>query len=503
MSIDRRQFLRRVVAGGAVAGLGPAFWRSALAAPAQAGESPYGELLPPDPNGVMLPEGFTSRVVAASLTPVAGTSTVWHPFPDGGACLPTDDGGWLYVSNSENPPPVDVPGASGLVAQLSLRFPQMPTAGGVGVIRFAPDGSIVDAHRSLEGSQSNCAGGVTPWGSWLSCEEWEDPQGYAAGRVWECDPTGAADPVPRPSLGLWKHEMATCDPVRQQIYLSEDQSDGLLYRYTPRAGTWGSGDALEGGTIHAMAVGPAGQVSWIRVSDFDDPSAPTGPLRRAVTGATPFDGGEGVLYDDGLVYLTTKGDDRVWVLDVEAQTMTVLYDSSDHASPVLSGVDNLAVSAAHDLYVAEDGGNLEVCVITPERAVFPVLRLTGPQHGFENPTPFPSASEITGLALSPDGTRLYLNSQRGMGLPGLPGPGPGILYEVRGPFRGAATAAPVPLAAPGGAPVQAMAASGAPPAPAGGALPATGGTGALGTAVAAGAAGTALWRLRSRASRKL
>jgi DNA-binding beta-propeller fold protein YncE len=178
-------------------------------------------------------------------------------------------------------------------------------------------------------------------------------------------------------------------------------------------------------------------VTWVSVSAVADPVAPAGPLRHAVAGATPFNGGEGVLFDDGFVYLTTKGDDRVWVHDIAARTMTVLYDSSEHISPVLNGVDNVAVSAAHDLYVAEDGGNLEVCVITPERAVFSIVRMTGGQHGIENPTPIPLVSEVTGLALSPDGNRLYFNSERGMGLGGLPvGPGPGILYEVTGPFRG-------------------------------------------------------------------
>jgi secreted PhoX family phosphatase len=370
--------------------------------------------------------------------------------------VPTGDGGWIYVSNSEHPPPVDVPGGSELVAQLAATFPNMATTGGAGAIRFAADGSIVDAYPILQGSLSNCAGGLTAWGTWLSCEEWEDTEGYAAGRVWECDPFGEVPAVARPALGIFKHEMATSDPDRQQLYLTEDQPDGLLYRYTPPAGTWGSSTALEGGLLEAMSVDPAGRVTWIRVADFDDPAAPSAPLRTSVVGATPFDGGEGVLYDAGLVYVTTKGDDRVWVHDVEAQTMTVLYDASEHIDPVLSGVDNIAVSAAHDLYVAEDGGNLEVCVITPDRAVFAIARMTGPQHGFANPTPIPLISEVTGLALSPDGNRLYFNSERGMGLGGLPvGPGPGILYEVTGPFRGGTMAGPRqgrPLGLPSGPP---------------------------------------------------
>src|SRR3546814_5081423 len=79
-----------------------------------------------------------------------------------------------------------------------------------------------------------------------------------------------------------------------------------------------------------MVVDAAGAVSWIRIDDHVDPAAPAAAIRTSVPGATRFDGGEGVIYDEGLVYLTTKGDDRVWVHDVEAETMTVLYDASEH-----------------------------------------------------------------------------------------------------------------------------------------------------------------------------
>ena len=192
-------------------------------------------------------------------------------------------------------------------------------------------------------------------------------------------------PSSGPSLGIFKHEMAARRPRPPAAVPLEDQPNGLFYRYTPPAGTWGSGAALDGGVLEAMAVDGAGAVTWIRVDTFADPEAPAGPLRTAVVGATPFDGGEGVVYDEDRVYLTTKGDDRVWVHDIGAQTMRVLYDGSSFPTPVLDGVDNIMVSAAHDIYVAEDGGNLEVCMITPDLVVAPVVQMTGPQHGFDSP----------------------------------------------------------------------------------------------------------------------
>ena len=496
--MNRRSFLRRSAALGVAAGLGPGFWERALAAPAQPGPSPYGPLQAPDANGLRLPAGFTSRVVAASLMPVAGTTHLWHIFPDGGACVPTDDGGWIYVSNSEFPVPVDVPDATFVLAAVSANLlsmpgtPALPPGGGVGALRFDASGAVVDAYSILSGSTSNCAGGLTPWGTWLSCEEWESEgllSGYSAGLVWECDPFGVRPAVARPDLGRFKHEMAACDPVREQVYLTEDQPDGLLYRYTPLAGTWGTGSALAGGTLEAMRVAGDGTTTWLPVPN---PAAPTGPLREAVAGATPFNGGEGCIYDEGRVYITTKGDDRVWVHDIEAQTMAVLYDRAEHADAPLAGVDNIAVSAAHDLYVAEDGDDLQICMITPDGVVAAVTQMTGMQHGIDTGTPIPLESEVTGLALSPDGNRLYFNSERGMGVGGLPiGPGPGVLYEVTGPFRGgtlaAAAAAPTTTAA---APL--------PPGSGLGVLPETGEALPAAAATVAGAAGAALLRLRGR-----
>jgi hypothetical protein len=183
----------------------------------------------------------------------------------------------------------------------------------------------------------------------------------------------------------------------------------------------------------------------------------------------------------------------VWLYDIDAATMTVLYDAAEHISPVLNGVDNIALTKAHDLYVAEDGGNLEVCVITPDRVVAPVARMTGGQHGFDTGTPIPLISEVTGLAFSPDGNRMYFNSERGLGIANLPvGPGPGILYEITGPFRGgtlAAAAAPPPTT------------TTAPPPPtaSGPELPATGAdTKLLAPAAVAATAAAALWHLRQR-----
>ncbi|MEU7029585.1 alkaline phosphatase PhoX [Streptomyces sp. NPDC046275] len=385
--MERRGFLRGAVIGTSAAAFGGSLWSGAAhAAPAQPGAGPYGALGAADANGIQLPAGFTSRVIARSGQTVPGTSYTWHNAPDGGACF-ADGTGWIYVSNSEINP-----------------------GGGASAVRFNSSGAVTGAYRILSNTRQNCAGGRTPWNTWLSCEE------VSLGYVYETDPYGVKAAVQRPALGKFKHEAAAADPVRRAIYLTEDETDGCFYRFLPT--TWGD---LSSGTLQVFkaGTGTSGTFSWQNVPDPD--GAPT-TTRNQVSGAKRFNGGEGCYYANDTVWFTTKGDNRVWQVNLAAGTYELAYDDSlvpGGAAP-LTGVDNVTGSASGDLYVAEDGGNMEICLITPDDLVTPFLRINGQ-----------SGSEITGPAFSPDGSRLYFSSQRGT----TGSSSGGITYEVTGPFR--------------------------------------------------------------------
>lgn len=404
--MDRRGFLLRAMAAAGMLTVGPrAFanineatrsvhgWERLRRINPQLIDSLRGGLLPPDANGIRLPAGFSSRVVARTgQAPASGSSYLWHRAPDGGATYAATDGGWVYVSNAEV--------GSG--------------QGGCGALRFNAAGEVVDAYPILTGTSSNCAGGATPWGTWISCEETD------SGHSWECDPFGVQPAIRRTALGTFKHEAIAVDPVAQCVYLTEDQSNGRFYRFTPT--TWP--DFSAGRLDVAEAVGAdenqPRSVTWHAVAN-PNPDLGAGQVatRLQVAQSTAFRGGEGIYFHNGTVFFTTKGDNRVYAYDTVAASIEIFYDDAWFTSPTLTGVDNLIVDAKGFVYVAEDGGDLQIVLLAPEGQVLPLLQIVGQ-----------NASEVAGPAFSPDGTRLYFSSQRGTTGQSTGG----ITYEVTGPF---------------------------------------------------------------------
>ncbi|HEY0300692.1 MAG TPA: alkaline phosphatase PhoX, partial [Rhizomicrobium sp.] len=286
-------------------------------------------LAAPDANGVRLPPGYRSRIVArAGVPPLPGSAYPWHASPDGGATFRSSDGGWIYTSNSELP--------GGL--------------GGVGALRFDADGGLRDAYSICSGTSLNCAGGATPWGTWLTCEE------YPRGLVWECDPSGAAKAVARPALGTFVHEAVAVDLANRHLYLTEDTPSGRFYRFTAAPPTDPSRLDLTGGGLEVAQVDGdlEGPVRWLAVPDA---SAATVPIADQIAASTAFPGSEGIAIGGDTVYFTTKYSNCVWAYDTRRAAMRIFYDDDAFASPDRTGVDNVVISPAGHVLVAEDGGD--------------------------------------------------------------------------------------------------------------------------------------------------
>ncbi len=379
-----------------------------------------GALQAPDVLGVAVPAGFRVKLLAQAgdrvSTPAGAEPRSvyrWHTYPDGGAVFARPDGGWIYTSNSE--------------------IPLLPL-GGCGAIGFEHGGEVDSAYSILQGTTQNCAGGKTPWNTWLSCEE------SSAGLCYECDPYRPGQGNPKPALGRFAHEAASVDALRDTVYLTEDAPEGRFYRWVAGPGDrQGDRLAMENGQLQVMNLtGYADDcypesdvlvrnqlsVQWVPVVSPTEPQAVIrGHLRdthQTVPG-TRFTGGEGLWNyrvsasdaallaratglkpPDVLVFWTTKIDNRVWVLDVVNQVVEIVFDNAGMETP-LHSVDNLTVSPWGDVLVAEDPVRRDVArlvVLQPNRGATTLLEVHHP------------GSEICGPAFSPDGSRLYFSSQR-------------------------------------------------------------------------------------------
>ena len=473
MSIARRAFLRQFATAGGGAILTPSLaGLSAWSVPSSQGRpethprdlliKPYGELVPgADCPEIEIPEGF--RCVRLSSGGVPSTVrpglTVPNAF-DGMATFPLPNGNVRLIRNHEmideadearpiGQPAYDARGSSGTTS-LEVRV------SGSGVDLTV---ELIDEFVSLAGTRVNCAGGPTPWGSWLSCEEitsgvesgFDQPHGY----IFEvpADATGPVDPVPLQAMGRFIHEAVAVDPDTGIVYETEDTwyvpgrlPGAGLYRFIPNQ----PGVLAAGGRLQMMAVtGHPGyltargqspelvhQVHWV---DIDDPDPPeTGDNQLAVFQQGLREGGarfarlEGAFYgDDGIYVVSTNGGNALAgqvfhyrPVSDERGELRLVFESP--SSEVLDAPDNICLSPRGGLVMCEDGSG-EQYVRGLDRAGRIVNLVRAPLvEGEDGP------GEFAGSCFSPDGRVLFFNVQ---GSREAGGEVPSATYALWGPWE--------------------------------------------------------------------
>jgi len=300
--------------------------------------------------------------------------------------------------------------------------------GGTTTLVFDPEvGALVGSYASLAGTIRNCAGGPTPWGSWLSCEETTDVVGDTRhGYVFEVPADGTSDGEPLVGLGRFSHEAAAVDPATGAVYLTEDATPSGLYRFLPSV----PGHLAAGGQLQMLAIGDGpvqtygdagpksyGQVSWVDIDTPDPAPGTPGTVMEGVgKGGASFERGEGIWYGNGKLYFlsTSGGPSRGQVFELDPATDQLRLVFHSPSLDVLDSPDNICVSPRGGLLLCEDGSGQEYLHgLTPEGSIFRFA---------EN---LLNGSEWAGATFEPkNGRWLFVNLQS-----------PGITFAITGPWQ--------------------------------------------------------------------
>jgi len=456
MKASRRHFLKSAAAYGVgFAGLQQFAANKTIAGTIKA--KGYGGLVK-DPRKILdLPAGFSYRIISKSGDRMSD-GLITPGLPDGMAAFPADDGLTVLIRNHEiSPGAKAATGPFGKNNELFAAFDKSkiydsgkkkgPNLGGTSSLVFNTKTQKVErSYMSLAGTLRNCAGGPTPWNSWITCEETVVTTGPDCrenhGFNFEV-PSSAniapANPVPLKDMGRFNHEAIAVDPNSGIVYETEDRPDGLIYRFIPNQ----PGKLAAGGKLQALGVGKrlldtrnwtrqtieVGEKRTVRWIDLDDVASESDLLRYrgSTSGAATFARGEGMWYSNGIIYFACTSGGRakrgqIWKYHVspsegkagEANNpgkLELFIEPNDQA--LVDMCDNITVAPWGDLLLCEDGPEEQNLVgVTPAGAVYRF------GHNAMN------NSEFAGACFSPDGSTLFVNIQKS-----------GYTFAITGPWR--------------------------------------------------------------------
>ena len=426
MLLNRRNFIGAT--GAAFSGLllNGCTGRSAPLTSAPSSFADYGPLVP-DPAGMLdLPRGFSYRLLSSLGNAMTDGCTVPDK-ADGMGCFSLGNDEIVLIRNHELVPADD---AGGVLAKgFGTRDGAIVPGGTTSIVLDATTLEVKREFRSLAGTIRNCSGGITPWGSWLTCEEAPTGpgqrfgEGLAENDGWvvevTANATGLIDAVPLKAMGRFNHEAACVDPRTGIVYLSEDRDDSVLYRFVPTTpGRLGDGGLLQAMVVEGlsdtrnwtsadMAVGFRHTVRWI---DCDDVESPNDDLRSraAAKGAALVARGEGIHTgtDEIFVCSTNGGQGKLGQIlrlvpgtGGEPDRIELFFESQ--SKDQFNYGDNLTVGPNGHLIVCEDQYTEVVDNhlrgITPDGRAYTLGRLR-------------MQTELAGGCFSPDGKWFFVNA---------------------------------------------------------------------------------------------
>ena len=306
-------------------------------------------------------------------------------------------------------------------------------------------GRFISSRASLSGTIRNCAGGPTPWGSWLTCEETTLVNGDVRhGYIFEVPYDRASSAKPYKAMGRFSHEAVAVDPRTGWVYETEDANPSGLYRFRPHK----RGDLGGGGVLEMLAIGDGSydtradatgvrypRTHWVRIDEPDPGPGETSTVQQGIAqGGAVFARLEGAWYHERKVYVVSTsggptGQGQVFEYDLRDGAMKVLFASP--SADVLNNPDNITVSPRDGIVLCEDGSGVEYLHgLTRDGEIFPFAanNIVIPAEGVPGKSTAPgnyTGSEWCGATFEPvHGDWLFVNIQS-----------PGITFAITGPWR--------------------------------------------------------------------